>query len=206
MATSSLLIFGGTFDPPHLAHTRLPPLVAKRLGADRIIYVPAAANPLKPNRPTPARHRLAMLRLAIASVPDAEIDSIELDRPGPSYTVQTLEALRERYGDDVELRLLMGADQVPDFDRWREPQRILELATPAVLLRPPGDERAFRERLAGIFPPHLADRWVSWTVPVPPMDVTATEIRRRLSAREDVSDLLDPVVADYIREHGLYGG
>ena len=205
MATSSLLIFGGTFDPPHLAHTRLPPLVAKRLGADRIIYVPAAANPLKPNRPTPARHRLAMLRLAIASVPDAEIDSIELDRAGPSYTVETLEALRERYGDDVELRLLIGADQVPDFDRWREPQRILELATPAVLLRPPGDARAFRERLAG-FPPHLADRWVRWTVPVPPMDVTATEIRRRLSAREDVSDLLDPVVADYIREHGLYGG
>ena len=206
MACSSLLIFGGTFDPPHLAHTRLPPLVAKRLGADRIIYVPAAANPLKPNRPTPARHRLAMLRLAIASVPDAEIDSIELDRPGPSYTVETLEALRERYDDDVELRLLIGADQVPDFDRWREPQRILELATPAVLLRPPGDERAFRERLAGFFPPHLADRWVSWTVPVPPMDITATEIRRRLSAREDVSDLLDPVVADYIREHGLYGG
>ena len=80
-----ILIFGGTFDPPHLAHTALPPLVARRLDCKRILYIPAAANPLKTDAPpTAVEHRLAMLRLALADVPDAEISTIELDRPGPS--------------------------------------------------------------------------------------------------------------------------
>ena len=202
---SSLLIFGGTFDPPHLAHTSLPPVVARHLGCDRIMYVPAAANPLKSDQPSTApEHRLAMLRLATATIPHAEIRTIELDRPGPSYTVQTLEALSEEYGTEVELRLLLGADLVLDFHRWRDPQRILQLATPAVMLRRPCDAHAFRGRLSAIYDARETERWVSWTVPVPLVDVTATEIRKRLAAGEDLGDLLEPAVVEYIAKHGLY--
>ncbi len=204
--SSSLLICGGTFDPPHRAHTQLPPLVAKRLGCDRILYIPAAVNPLKCSEPPAAAdHRLAMLRLGVAGVPNAQISRIELDRSGPSYTVQTLEALRDQVGQHVELRLLLGSDLVLEFPRWHQPQRILRLATPAVLLRPPDDRAAFRERLLEAYSAQQVELWMSWVVAVAPMDVTASEIRQRLRGGQDVEGLLEPEVIEYIREHGLYG-
>ncbi len=203
---SSLLIFGGTFDPPHRAHTELPPVVSKRLGCDRILYIPAAINPLKGSEPpTAADHRLAMLRLAVAPVPNAEISTVELERCGPSYTVETLEALRNQVGEEVVLRLLLGSDLVLEFLRWHEPQRILELATPVVLLRPPSDKATFRKRLLEVYSSQEAEQWLSWVIAVVPMDVTASEIRHRLRAGQNVDGLLEPAVIEYIREHGLYG-
>jgi nicotinate-nucleotide adenylyltransferase len=203
--TERVLIFGGTFDPPHLAHVTLPPLVARRLDCRRIVYVPAAVNPLKTERPlTPARHRLAMLRLAVAQVPDAEISTVELDRPPPSYTVETLAALRQRFGPDAVLYLLMGSDQALAFPRWKQWQRILELAVPAVLLRPPLNEEQFFAQLMEVHPPEEARRWLDWSVAVPQMDICATELRRRLAAGEDVRGLIQPPVMAYIQRHGLY--
>lgn len=200
-----VLIFGGTFDPPHLAHTALPPLVARRLGCDRILYVPASANPLKAGTPpTAAEHRLAMLRLALADVPDAEISTLELDRPGPSYTVDTLRSLREQLGPEVELRLLLGSDQALSFHRWREWEKILDLATPAVMVRPPLDAASFGAQLAAVYPRGEADRWLGWSTPVPQMDICATELRSRLAAGDDVRGLIQPAVIRYIRTHGLY--
>ncbi len=202
----SLLIFGGTFYPPHRAHTQLPPLVAERLGCDRILYIPAAINPLKCDEPpADADHRLAMLRLAVAGVPNAEISTIELDRRGPSYTAETVEALRNQVGEEVVLRLLLGSDLVLEFPRWHEPHRILELATPVVLLRPPSDKAAFRERLLEGCSAQQAEQWLSWVIAVAPMDVTASEVRQRLRAGQNVAGLLEPAVIEYIREHGLYG-
>jgi nicotinate-nucleotide adenylyltransferase len=200
-----VLIFGGTFDPPHLAHVTLPPLVARRLDCRRIVYVPAAANPLKTQPPlTPAHHRLAMLRLAVAQVPDAEITTIELDRPPPSYTVDTLAALRQRFGIDAVLFLLMGSDQALAFPRWKQWQRILELAVPAVMVRAPLDQDEWGAQLAQVYSPPEAKRWLDWSVPVPQMEICATELRRRLAAGEDARGLIQPPVLAYIREHGLY--
>ena len=205
MPSNKLLIFGGTFDPPHRAHTVLPPLVAKHIDCDRILYVPAALNPLKMDHPpTPAHHRVAMLRIALASVADAEICTIELERPGPSFTVDTLQSLHEQHGPGVQLRLLIGSDQALEFVEWKDWQHILELATPAVLLRPPLDREQFRAQVCEAHPPELAERWGEWLVDTPKLDISATDLRDRLASDQGLDDLLDPGVPEYIREHGLY--
>src|SRR5687767_7658800 len=106
-----VLVFGGTFDPPHLAHSRLPALAAQQLGCDEILYVPAAINPLKQDAlPTSKEHRLAMLLLAIADVPGAKISTTELERNGPSYTIDTLKELRRKHNDATSFSLLIGCD------------------------------------------------------------------------------------------------
>lgn len=202
----SILIFGGTFDPPHKAHTVLPPLVAGRLGCRRIIYVPAAVNPLKADEASaPAQHRLAMLRLALAGSPGISISTLEIDRAGPSYTVDTVEALSREHGPGVELRLLIGSDQALEFTRWHRWRRILQLATPVVMVRAPLSEAAYEQHLREAFSRTDARKWLGWTVEVPQMDICATRLRERLASGEDVSDSLDAAVAKYIREHGLYG-
>jgi nicotinate-nucleotide adenylyltransferase len=207
MPTQRVLIFGGTFDPPHVAHATLPTLVARRLRCERIVYVPAAVNPLKAEfEAAPAQHRLAMLRLALARVPDVEISTLELDRPGPSYTVDTLQTIRgELGGDEVELRLLIGSDAALEFEKWKDWKRILELATPAVMVRPPLDETTYRRRLEETFDPQEARQWREWTAAVPYLDICATGLRRLLAEGGDLRGLVQPTVLDYIREHGLYG-
>ncbi len=203
--SSRILIFGGTFDPPHLAHSRLPPLVAERLECERIIYVPAAVSPLKSGAPAaPPAHRLAMLRLALTDVPRAEISTIELDRPGPSYTVDTLESLHEELGPGHELHLLVGSDQALLFHRWKHWRRVIELATPAVMLRPPLDEASYRARLQETYPSQEVDRWLLWRVSVPRVDLCATTIRRNLAEGKDVTGMIDSRVLEYIRRHELY--
>ncbi len=252
-----VLIFGGTFDPPHLAHTTLPSLAAQQLGCEEIVYVPAAINPLKmgSNEPPPTapEHRVAMLLLAIADIPNARISTIELDRAAkgqvPSYMIDTLHALRAEYdsqsaspraaahvgsaarsgssggahskaasssastaaaasmGAPPSFRLLIGADQALEFHRWKKWQDILMLATPAVMLRPPWDERTYREALAKKYSPVEAECWLRWTLMrgLPRMDISATEIRRRLKTGEPLTGMIDPAVEQYIRANGLYG-
>ncbi len=207
MAAIRLLVFGGTFDPPHLAHTTLPPLVAGRLGCQRTIYIPAAANPLKTLDPvTPAHHRLAMLELAVADVPGAEISTIELDRPGPSYTIDTLLALGRELEGGTELVFLIGSDQALAFHDWKDWQRILELATPAVMVRPPLDRDIFRRRLEQRYDAAETARWLDRSVAVPQLDICASGLRERLETGGDVRGLLQPTVLAYIRAHGLYRG
>jgi nicotinate-nucleotide adenylyltransferase len=199
-----ILVFGGTFDPPHRAHVELPPLIARQLGCELIIYVPAAANPLKAEEPTAAHHRLAMLQLALRDVPMAEISTIELERPGPSYTIDTLEELRRRLGPAAELRLLIGADQALDFHRWKDWDRIIELAPPAVMLRPPWNAQTLAEELRSRLGPREAEQWRGWLMEAPVIPASGTDVRERQRAGEAVRDPLDPAVAAYIREHSLY--
>ena len=137
-----ILLFGGTFDPPHRAHVDMPFEVARRIGCTDVVYVPANVNPLKVDTPpTSPKHRLEMLRRALAGKSGAKISRCELERPGPSYMVDTLEILRkELRGKDGTLpriRLMMGSDQALQFTKWHEWKRILDYATPVVVLRPP---------------------------------------------------------------------
>jgi nicotinate-nucleotide adenylyltransferase len=119
--------------------------------------------------------------------------------------VDTLEALRAQLEPDAELHLLIGSDQALVFEKWKRWERILELATPAVMVRPPLDEATYRARLAETYTTEQAARWLSWTAAVPYLDVCATGLRRRLAENRDVRGLLQPAVLAYIREHGLYG-
>ncbi len=199
------LVFGGSFDPPHVAHVELPGRVRQRVGADVVLYVPAARSPHKADRdPTPAKHRLAMLRLALADQPAARILTDELDRAGdgrPSYTVETLERLRERLPDHVELRLLIGADQARTFETWREPERIVALAEPLVMVRPPDTAESL---LASLADGASRRAWADRLVDVPRIEASSTEVRRRVRGGEPIDGLVPAAVARYIEDHGLY--
>jgi nicotinate-nucleotide adenylyltransferase len=200
-------VFGGTFDPPHVGHVVLPELVRRAVGADLVVYVPAAVSPHKADRPpTPPEDRLAMLELALADSPDAVIWTDELERAAAgeavSYTVDTLERLRAMVGPDVAMRLLIGSDQAVAFDRWREPGRIVALAEPVVMLRPPVDTVAkLREAVSG-GPAGEGDEWASRVVELPVMDVSATGVR---AGEVGWEDRVPAGVAGYVRERGLYG-
>jgi nicotinate-nucleotide adenylyltransferase len=198
------LVFGGTFDPPHLAHAVLPSKAAAQLGCAQILYVPASINPLKADSPpTSNEHRLAMLLLAIADVPDAKISTIEFDREGPSFTIDTLRALQAIH-PDTRLFLLMGADQSLDFHRWKQWQQILELAQPAVMLRPPWNETSFVQALRKKYAEAEAEQWHKRMLHLPMLDINATEIRRRLAAGESVQGMLHRSVHEYIQANHLY--
>ncbi len=205
LSARSILVYGGTFDPPHRAHVELPTLVRDRLGLDLLLYIPASISPFKQEEePTPGPHRLAMLDLALRDQSGTAIWTVELDAPGVHYTVDTLDLLRSGVGPDVRLYLLMGADHAREFHRWREPERILELCQPAVMMRPP-DTRA---SLAAALKPHwddeMCERWLAAIVEVPELDIAATEVRRRLATGEGTSDVLANDVRAYISAHQLY--
>lgn len=170
----------------------------------RVIYIPAGRPPHKTRRVTDASHRLAMLRLALAGHENAEIDTIELDRAGPSFTVDTLATLRDRFGPTQPLRLLIGADMAAIFYQWREPERIIKLAEPVVMMREPYDA----DDVLATLPEEVRAAWSPRLLNLPTIDVASTELRRRLEAEEYdapvVTRMLDPRVIGYIRANHLY--
>ncbi len=204
-----IVIFGGSFDPPHLAHTALPPIAMCAIDAEGVAYIPTGRQPLKSQTPaTPARHRLAMLRLALEGVPDAAIVTDEIDRaadptnPSPSFTANTLATLRERLDPSTRLRLLIGGDQLRAFDQWHDPQRVIALAEPLVMVRPPDTRESLLESLPAGFD---ADDWARRLVDVPTTPISSTLVREHVAAGEPLAGLVHPAVAQYIAEHGLYG-
>ena len=220
----SILIFGGSFDPPHRGHLTLPFEAAARLGCDEVVFVPARINPLKQDAPPadPA-DRIKMLEAAIKHrIPDprgpritARIDHREVDREGPSFTIETLESiqrelLEEADADEVssrqrpQLRLLIGSDQALDFDRWRDWQKIIALAPPVVMPRPPETRTSLAAKYRAHFASNLASRWSTWTLDLAAEGVSSTEIRKRLAAGEDVAALLPDGVLEVITKRGLY--
>ncbi|MCA9291435.1 MAG: nicotinate (nicotinamide) nucleotide adenylyltransferase [Phycisphaerales bacterium] len=202
IGSGDIMLFGGTFDPPHRAHIELPRLVASAIGCARIIYIPAARNPLKDEGPTASVHRLAMLRIALAGRTDVEVSPIEIRRFGPSYMIDTLMLLRPCWPGAVR-RLLIGSDQALEFRRWHRWEAILDLATPAVMVRPPLDRDSFATALRERgFDASAIARWCAWTVDVPHMDIASTALRADPVAH--AADL-PPGVLDYIRAHRLYG-
>jgi len=183
-------IFGGTFDPPHLGHLIAAQDACAALSLDRLLFVPAAEPPHKDNeRVTSALLRLEMLHAAIADNSTFEISTIELDRSGPSYTVDTLRQLHaERPGD--RLFLLLGYDQVRAFGTWHEPEEVLRLAENVMLARIGGD----RTNAA----------FVQQTVSVTRIDISSTLVRARQAAGESVRYLVPEAVAKIIEREGLY--
>jgi nicotinate-nucleotide adenylyltransferase len=172
-----------------------------------VLYVPAARNPLKEEGPEASdAHRLAMLALAVREVPGAEVCAIEIERGGASFFVETLAALRVRYGPDATLRFLLGADQALDFHRWKAWETILELAAPVVVLRPPWDESAFDAALRVRYDDAETAAWRERVLPAPLMDIDGTSLRDRMHEGQEPGHGVAPAVAAYIARHGLYGG
>lgn len=194
-------ILGGTFDPPHVGHLWLATLAADALDLDRVLFMPAAQPPHKRGQPvTAADDRLEMTRRAIEGDPLFELCTIEMERPGPSYTVDSLVALQSQHGPMTSLVLVMAADSLVQIDTWREPDRILSLAEWAVGPRP---------RTAMPAPAALVERFgvaASRIHPLdgPGLDVSASEIRRRVAAGRAIRYLVPPAVEELIAHRRLY--
>ena len=186
-----LALFGGTFDPPHLGHWLMAVDAFEALALDRLVFVPAAQQPLKQGQvQAPPADRLAMVAAMAAGDPRFAVDPIEIDRAGLSYTVDTLATYRQQPGVS-ELFFLVGADVLASFDRWREPDRVLELATLVVLRRD-----ADRVEL----PPGLRAR----VLDTRRIDISSTEIRARLRAGRSIRGFVPEPVEAHLSTTGLY--
>ena len=194
-------ILGGTFDPPHVGHLWLATLAADSLELDRVLFMPAAQPPHKRDRPVSrASDRLLMTRLAIAGDPLLGISGIEMERPGPSYTIDTVAELEQLYGEGVTLYLVMAADSLNAIDTWREPDALLARIEWIVGPRPgnPMPARtALRERFG-----ELAER--IHLLEGPSLDVSSSEIRERVAARRAIRYLVPRGVEEVIVDRRLY--
>lgn len=182
-------LFGGSFDPVHVGHLIVAEAAAEALGA-RIRFLPAREQPLKrAGLEAGAAHRAAMLAAAVAGNPRFSVETIELELPVPSYTVETLRALARREPGN-RFTLLLGGDAARELPRWREADALPALADVVVFTRP------------GTEPP--ADARISRVIPVPAVDVSATDIRARVAAGRSIRYLVPEPVREYIARHGLY--
>lgn len=194
-------VLGGTFDPVHLGHLIVAEEALVQLNLDRVLFIPAGQPWLKAGLAlSPTEDRLRMVELAISSNPHFQVARNEVDRPGATYTVDTLRELAQEWGEDAELHFILGLDTLEQFHRWKEPEQLLELGHLAVVTRP-GYHQEHLTRLLARYP-QAADRVT--LLETPTIDISATEIRRR--AAEGISfryQVPDPV-AQYILGHRLY--
>jgi nicotinate-nucleotide adenylyltransferase len=192
-------VLGGTFNPPHLGHLICAQEAWSRLGLDVVVWVPAGVPPHKEIEDDPGpRHRLALCRLATRGDRRLRTSTLELERPGPSYTVDTLRELHARSRED-DLTLIVGGDMAQSLPGWRQPEELLRLARVAVAERAGAVRDEIAARLAPLAP---GDRVTFFDMPR--IDVSSTEIRRRVAAGGPIRYLVPDAVARYIGAEGLY--
>ena len=195
-------IFGGTFDPIHNGHLVIAEHVRVTMGLERVLFIPAGHPWFKANRPvTEARHRLEMVKLAVAPNPKFEVSDIEVRREGPTYTIDTLTELRETMGEAVEFFVILGTDALNELHRWRAPGEVLDMATIIGVARPEADA-VDREALESIRDGASEEIVL---VDGPRVDISAVSVRQRMVDGLQVDGLIPQVVHSYIERHGLYG-
>jgi nicotinate-nucleotide adenylyltransferase len=193
-------ILGGTFDPIHHGHLVAAQEARHQLDLDRVLIVPAGRPPHKPQQPiTPAHHRLRMVELAIAPSAHLSISSVDLDRPGPSYTVDMLDLLRTEWGPDALAFFILGADLLADILTWHQPQRLIQLCRLAVVDRSDVDLDLghLEEQLPGL------TASIDW-VRMPALDISSRDLRARVKEGRPISYLVPREVEAYIADKGLY--
>ncbi len=192
---------GGTFNPPHVGHLLCAQEAVLELGLDEVVLIPVNAPPHKPNDGDPGvAHRIAMCELAVTGEPRLAVSTIEAERPGPSYTVDTLEALHaSRPG--IELTFIVGGDMAAALPSWRDPERVVSLAQLAVAEREGVGRQLILERLSAVA--GAADRVRFFDMPR--LDISSSLIRRRVAAGRPIRHLVPDGVARYIEREGLYG-
>jgi nicotinate-nucleotide adenylyltransferase len=200
-------LVGGTFDPIHYAHLAIAEEVRVALDLAEILFIPAGQPPHKTKRvTTPAHHRLAMLELAIASNPRFTISLVELDRPGPSYLVDTLRILRTQLGTGVELSFVIGWDSLEELHTWYDPPGILAQLDALIAVARPGykedvDEGEYNKQLEARLPGIMRRLLV---VQAPLLNISSTDLRQRVAQGRPIKYQTPEAVERYIFEHGLY--
>ena len=194
-------VLGGTFDPIHLGHLKVAEEVTARLNLAEIIFMPAGQPWLKANNViSPAEHRVEMVRLAIAGKPNFKLSTMEVERPGPTYTVDTMAELRRQLGLEHELFFVLGWDNLTQLPGWREPSRLIKLCHLVAVPRvdyPAPDLGSLEAVLPGLSPRVIL-------LDEPRIDINATEIRQRVARGLSIHHLVPEPVERYIREHKLY--
>jgi nicotinate-nucleotide adenylyltransferase len=195
-------VLGGSFDPIHAGHLAIAEAARDRHGLDRVLVVPAGVPPHKRGELAPAADRLTMVRLAIEGRPGLEASDIEIRRPGPSYTVDTLEELKRAH-PDAELFFIMGADSLGEFFGWRNTRRILELARIVTVTRPGWQGDIDPASFPGV-PAEAIGRMAADRVEIPGVAAESKRIREAVRRGEPIDAEVPPSVAEYIRRRGLY--
>ncbi|MCX6138969.1 MAG: nicotinate-nucleotide adenylyltransferase [Ignavibacteriales bacterium] len=186
-------IFGGTFNPPHFGHLIVADHAAHELALDRIIFVPSFISPHKrAGEEHAAEHRMEMVRLAVTGHRSFEVSDLELKRPGASYTIDTLLELHSLYPDDLFF-LLLGADNVAEFHTWKSHEKIPALATVVAMNRPGYRAPEELPAISGML-----------TVEVPNIQISSSDIRRRLIEGRDIRYFIPDAILKYIQQTRLY--
>ena len=194
-------ILGGTFDPIHIAHLVIAEECRLRVPLEKVVFIPTGQPWLKSDRQiTAGSLRMEMVRLAVAGNPAFDSSSIEIDRPGLTYSVDTLEELAGQWGPDVELNFIIGVDSLLSLPRWKDPERFLDLCTLTAVTRPGYSPDALEE-LKRRYP--ALERKLG-LIEGPLIGISGTEIRRRAASGLSVRYLVPPGVESFITERGLY--
>ena len=200
-------VYGGSFDPVHLGHLLLAECCREQAGLDRVLFVPAATQPHKQDRRlADPQHRIDMLRLATGGHPAFDVATLEIDRGGVSYTVDTLASLRAAHPDD-ELCLLLGPDALAGLPTWREPRRIADLATLVAVERETLDDLSAAAAAAGLSDLLGAERLATLLdrrVRMPAIGIRASDLRAAVAAGRSIRYRTPRAVEAFIATHGLY--
>jgi nicotinate-nucleotide adenylyltransferase len=203
MTRRKIGVLGGTFDPIHLGHLIVAEDLREKLGLGEVLFIPAG-HPwlkLKEEKPiSPAEHRLAMVRLAVASNPYFKVSTMEIERPGLSYSIDTVLELKAKLGAQAEIYFIVGPDALAELPKWKEPARLVELCQVVGIGRPGYAKANLRKLERSI--PGASQRIM--LVEVPKINISSTDIRKRVAQGLSIRYLVPEAVEKYIEEHGLY--
>jgi len=194
-------VLGGTFDPVHSGHLVIAEEARLKLKLNKVLFLPAGQQWLKTNRKiTPAVHRIEMLKRAIADNASFELSTMEADRPGPSYSVDTVAALQQQLGAGAKIFFLIGWDGLAELPQWKEPARLIQLCKLVAVTRPDfsrPDLKSLEPSIPGI------TQSVVW-LDIPPIDISSSDIRDRVAQGLSIHGLVPDDVESYIAENKLY--
>ena len=195
-------IFGGTFDPVHLGHINLALDAKLQAGLDKVIFIPAKLQPFKLDKNvTAGKDRLAMLREAVSDISGLEVSSYELDAEGISYTYLTMRAMKKAFGDDAKLYFIMGTDSFLKLEKWKNSRELLETCSYIIGTRPGYKHEELElciERICRDYNTEVRN------IDNVQLDISSTEIRRRIDKGISCGDLIPDKVERYIKDNGLY--
>ncbi len=204
MVSKKIVLFGGTFDPIHLGHTRVAAYTAEHIGAEKIVFIPAKRSPLKNFFPEANdSDRLEMISLAITDNKTFELSDYELKKAEPSYTLHTIRHFKADYGKDTTIYWLVGADSIDELPLWYGMPELIDECNLLVMYRAGYSPPNF-EKFTTIWGQKRTEKLQRNIIKTPLIDISSTEIRKRISTGRDATEMLHPKVADYILKHGLY--
>lgn len=201
---NKIILFGGSFNPVHIGHITVAEFALRYLEANQVIFVPAKRSPFKTHPPQITdKQRTEMLNFAISGHKDFSIDTCELSRPAPSYTLDTILYFKGKFPQDTILYWLIGADMVNDLSKWYRIQQIMDNCIVSVMNRG-GIDRPNFEQFERDMPAEYASAIRKNMINTPRLDISSTEVRWRIEHSQDVSSLLDSRVRNYIQSNRLY--